>query len=99
MKRELKPCPFCGDLPIEDEEEYSGYRKRYTINCHNCGLTMFSLTKSDVKKAWNTRDESEIKHLKSQIGDFIETIEKKNEIIENLTFDVSMLSINSVNGR
>lgn len=53
MNEELKPCPFCGDIPIQDTKVGSWIR--YTIDCHNCGLTMWSLTEEDVIKTWNTR--------------------------------------------
>lgn len=53
-RRQLKPCPFCGnnDIEIKKEEIYGNLIKIYCSNC--CG----SITASGIKKThdrWNKR--------------------------------------------
>lgn len=59
MKKELKPCPFCGgkakitDTNTEDKQHF------YYIQCTKCGAAACfgneSETKKDAIKAWNRR--------------------------------------------
>lgn len=53
----LKPCPFCGGLPAQDIIKDGYYRDRYTIECGNCGLTMWDIARDSLYKTWNTRHE------------------------------------------
>ncbi|MFL0951016.1 Lar family restriction alleviation protein [Vibrio parahaemolyticus] len=47
---ELKPCPFCGEIPTHEVIPQSGMISGYEIiRCDNCGITM-----NDCSD-WNTR--------------------------------------------
>jgi len=61
MKEELKPCPFCGGVPIYKEYNNNiwGRGKWWYLECDNddC-LDVFSAgynTKKEAAKHWNTR--------------------------------------------
>ena len=55
---ELLPCPFCGNQPFVEYEEWAdgfpnpGIDSCLTIGCHSCGIE-FNDYNSDSK--WNTR--------------------------------------------
>lgn len=63
MKEELKPCPFCGDLPVvsfyEDESLFSHEIVIWsTTGCSGCDIEFnVSDDKDGVQsiKRWNTR--------------------------------------------
>lgn len=38
MSRELKPCPFCGKLPIDEVSVPDTSHIDFTIHCINCGI-------------------------------------------------------------
>ena len=56
MTTELKPCPFCGGLPISEYDSDWGT----VVKCASCGGMMVErpylhVYESGVVKAWNTR--------------------------------------------
>lgn len=61
----LKPCPFCGNTPVERRivELYSAnadgpageYDAHHTISCDHCGIDMSAEYRDDVATAWNRR--------------------------------------------
>lgn len=52
MNYELKPCPFCGGIPLEG---HTG-KLNYTIKCHECGLTMEHDRIDKIRGEWNKRN-------------------------------------------
>ncbi len=57
---ELKPCPFCGHPPYNDEQtaHVFGFRTKHdwAIACSNCEVSApGAKTLSDAITAWNTR--------------------------------------------
>jgi Lar family restriction alleviation protein len=57
---ELKPCPFCGQEPYNDEETAKNFGKmtgwNYAIACSNCeAKSMGFTTFKEACKEWNTR--------------------------------------------
>ncbi len=55
MKKELKPCPFCGGEP-KQSKVYPMW-----VCCYDCGAsTRNCRTTLEAEKAWNTRDLSQI---------------------------------------
>jgi hypothetical protein len=58
---DLKPCPFCGELP--DERNVAGNRpKRWKVECVNdeCAvhLRVIADTPEEARRAWNRRLQS-----------------------------------------
>ena len=53
-KEELKPCPFCGQIPETrwDYKEF-GYEEGYNIKC--CFVYIKFIFKEDAIDAWNKR--------------------------------------------
>lgn len=76
MTSELKPCPFCGEVPkTQDIENCSiGF---FCLMCR-CGkaMTLWHETKCDVIEEWNTRVKPKPTHIDAPfaIGDIIEPI-------------------------
>ena len=64
---ELKPCPFCGQIPRMNEHRFydddlKGFNDySYGVECPDCFTQSFQFYKSKEKaiKAWNTRAEKE----------------------------------------
>lgn len=59
----LKPCPFCGEMP---KVEFDEYYKKHWIYCNNpkCRIqpnTAFHKRKSVIVREWNRRKEGEQK--------------------------------------
>jgi Lar family restriction alleviation protein len=60
MMEELKPCPFCGEQPYNDEETAKYFGKmtgwNYAIACSNCEAKSMGFTAfKEACKEWNTR--------------------------------------------
>ncbi len=60
MKKELKPCPFCGSEPCAPVDIYlmmPGLSEMWEIKCTNIGCRCLRIgaTREEVIKAWNTR--------------------------------------------
>lgn len=53
---DLKPCPFCGEMPRIIEHEYTGASNTYGVRCR-CGAQSFQFYEepSLAANAWNTR--------------------------------------------
>lgn len=47
----LKPCPFCGGMPVVVEDGY----KAIAIHCFNCGADITAETERKAGIAWNRR--------------------------------------------
>jgi Lar family restriction alleviation protein len=80
---ELKPCPFCGNVPTF---EYDRSRQCDFVYCSKCGVTtrqvtIYEDTASILTKEWNTRINQDpyIHDLEQQI----EVLEMKNEELKN----------------
>lgn len=54
MNEELKPCPFCGDIP----ELPSGDGTQYEIECGGCGQAMTSVQICDLMAIEERTDDS-----------------------------------------
>ena len=65
---ELKPCPFCGEIPFLDKNPIIGYKGyfEYDIHCSKCGChlwyrgndTIYRTHEEAIKnviEAWNRR--------------------------------------------
>lgn len=48
---ELKPCPFCGNMPEVIEDGY----KAIAVHCFNCGADITAETARKAVAAWNRR--------------------------------------------
>ena len=60
---ELKPCPFCGEMPIM-RNELTGNGTEYHLECFNnsCPVVVQTITYSDPRPAmtaWNERKGNE----------------------------------------
>jgi hypothetical protein len=59
MSDELKPCPFCGNVPElgEHNVDQSSWKPRYDVACRNdkCILQRTYETQAVAVAAWNTR--------------------------------------------
>jgi septal ring factor EnvC (AmiA/AmiB activator) len=51
---DLKPCPFCGDTPIDVCENTDGNRIWYSV-LSSCGNEVCNITPDKVESDWNTR--------------------------------------------
>lgn len=60
MMDELKPCPFCGEIPRIIEHEFVDSDNTYGIKC-KCGAQGFQFweTIDDAIEAWNRRVKNE----------------------------------------
>lgn len=65
---ELKPCPFCGGMPIFMEERslrWEGVESRISVKCYHCGCRTNGLKEGEmygertakevVERVWNRR--------------------------------------------
>lgn len=83
-KTTLKPCPFCGEIPSVDyEARYYGV----DIFCKKCRISEYS-NKGIDRPIWNNRPEedrlrAEMKRLKAENADYIETIEHAHQVINH----------------
>ncbi len=52
----LKPCPFCGEVPIPIGHGMSSGDSIFWVRCYGCGAstTLFN-SEEAAKKAWNRR--------------------------------------------
>ena len=58
MRRELKPCPFCGGKA--DLYVYKWWGTAYGVECQKCkGLIDRCLTQKEAIAAWNRRAKNE----------------------------------------
>jgi len=58
MNEELKPCPFCQQLPYV-EPWFNSYDDEVVdscdVHCSNCGIQGSGKTEEEAIKAWNKR--------------------------------------------
>lgn len=62
MKKELKKCPFCGNVAIGwcDGKEDETCQYLYTVECTNCGANIgWHSTAIKAGKSWNMRKQNE----------------------------------------
>lgn len=80
MSEELKPCPFCGDMPASMKAELDG-KKRY--GCKNCTPNLWY-----TPERWNTRP------IEDALNARIAELEAENERLSQLLHDeMSQLEI------
>ena len=48
---DLKPCPFCGEVPAVVEDGY----KAIAVHCFNCGADITAESEKKARAAWNRR--------------------------------------------
>ena len=55
----LKPCPFCGGVPVLQEHVFHGYTSTFGIVCLDCccETRQFYYTEKEAAEAWNRRAE------------------------------------------
>ena len=59
MENELKPCPFCGNIP-ELEVWNDGEDMNYKVNCTHCFCqTYYEDSEEEAVQMWNRRDVGE----------------------------------------
>lgn len=51
----LKPCPFCGHMPVIMEGTDATYSFWIYIQCECCGLLMHGTSRHQLVKKWNRR--------------------------------------------
>jgi Lar family restriction alleviation protein len=61
---ELKPCPFCGEIPKIEIFTDMFERKKYGIECHGSDceinpMTAWYADENDAIEAWNRRAEDD----------------------------------------
>jgi hypothetical protein len=66
-KCKLKPCPFCGKVPVMESSDYDPRVTRYVIRCENpkCRIqpnTDYHIYKSVITREWNRRAKDEQIH-------------------------------------
>lgn len=70
MSDKLKPCPFCGGVPVIHFQEttFSQTGEVYSVEC-NCGNSKaIGRTKNRLIERWNTRtDSKEVERLREQL--------------------------------
>lgn len=76
MAETLKPCPFCGNPPVErrivemypaDADWPAGeYDAHYTIACDDCGIDMGDEYRDEVVANWNRRAKPVLKRVERQ---------------------------------
>lgn len=53
---ELKPCPFCGQLPDIVYDDYEGRHRPFIVKCKSCAVSMYVPSWSkDPFEMWNRR--------------------------------------------
>lgn len=58
MANELKPCPFCGAVPVL-RDDHIAYPDQTWVECHGCGIEQRELLPpKEAIALWNTRTES-----------------------------------------
>jgi len=53
--KDLKGCPFCGDKVMYLTEMITYTRENHYLECSNCGLRMWDITKESLFKTWGNR--------------------------------------------
>lgn len=84
----LKPCPFCGNKEIIDDEDEG-------ITCPNCGSYIDRISVEDdvsLVDVWNTRPiedkkDEEIKHLRESLEEIQDAITLLNtaDVLEHIS--------------
>ena len=57
---ELKPCPFCGEIPLLYESKQDLKNILYGVSCygeHHCASVGYFDTEEEAIEAWNRRAE------------------------------------------
>jgi hypothetical protein len=64
MTSELKPCPFCGRVPVRADDESDIYYIGHDVDCYIVSLGLFELLHnclldkgSSMGRAWERRDD------------------------------------------
>lgn len=60
---ELKPCPFCGGIPMfysyDPFDGYQGNLTKYAVRCLKCTARINAPTEEKAKEMWNRRANNE----------------------------------------
>lgn len=50
----LKPCPFCGNKPVFNEDKFK-YGVVYSVYCEECCAEIARFEEAEAIEAWNRR--------------------------------------------
>jgi len=102
---ELKPCPFCGEIPEYQFYNTNTDNEKHYIEC-DCGVELCDFAKNTLYKHWNTRAnptallkelEEVVRQLKKSFDGANKDIEKQN--LEGIQLACAELVISNAEAR